>query len=180
MDDIPEARTIPEAAIARMVESVDSDWTLRAAESAERGFCSVYRVTVATDEGARVLYLKSSPDGETWGIPDEARLQAVLAAQTSIPVPEVVWVADEDERFPTPSFLMAARSGEELPYEAVGRFDDDVLRRLARETGRHLAALHAVPTENGIISTMSATLSGTSTPSSSASSRMTSGTGRCA
>ncbi len=61
--------------------------------------------------------MKASPDGETWGIPVEARIQAVLGATTSIPVPEVLGVADEHER----------------------------LRRVARETGRHLGALHSVP-----------------------------------
>lgn len=149
MVDVPEAREISDDGIAAMVASADPTWDLVAATPAERGFCSVYRLTVATDAGERTLYLKSSPDGEAWSIPNEARLQAVLAANTSIPVPEVVWVADAHDEFPTPSYLMTALPGEELPYEAVGELDDGSLRRLARETGEHLGDLHSVPIPDG-------------------------------
>ncbi|WP_135853540.1 phosphotransferase family protein [Halorussus salinus] len=145
MDEIPEAREIPDATLREVVRSVEPEWELREAAPAERGFCSVYRLSVADDEESRELYLKASPDGQTWGLPTEARLQAVLRENTSIPVPEVLGVTDDHDERPTPYYLMRALPGEEVAYERVARLDDDALGRLARETGEYVAQLHAVP-----------------------------------
>lgn len=145
MVDVPEAREVPEQTIEDIVHSSSPGWSLQTVQPAERGFSSVYRVVVCRNSTEREHYLKSSPDGQTWGIPTEARIQAVLTAHTSIPVPEVLSVTDEHESHPTPYFLMRALPGAEVPYERVGRFDDDVLRRLAREVGSYLGELHALP-----------------------------------
>lgn len=149
MDRIPDARTFPDATVERMVQVVDPAWELETAVPVERGFCSVYRLVVADGETRRELYLKASPDGRRWGIPDEARLQAVLDEHTSIPVPTVLGVVDDHDEFPAPFYLMAALPGEALPYEEVCRLDDDRLRRLARETGEYLGQLHSVPAVDG-------------------------------
>ena len=145
MDEIPEAREISDATLAEIVRSIDPTWELRAAVPAERGFCSVYRVVVASDGTTRELYVKASPDGQAWGIRTEARIQAVLNAHTSIPVPEVLSVTDDRETLPTPYYLMSALPGEDVAYERVCRLEDDTLRRLAHETGKYLAELHSVP-----------------------------------
>ncbi|UPW01467.1 phosphotransferase [Halorussus gelatinilyticus] len=145
MDEVPEAREITDATLRELVRSVEPSWELEEAVPAERGFCSVYRVAVADGEESRELYLKASPDGQAWGLSTEARLQAVLDANTSIPVPEVLGVTDNHDERPTPYYLMRALSGEEVAYERVGRLGDDALRRLARETGEYLAQLHSVP-----------------------------------
>jgi hypothetical protein len=145
MDKVPDARKIPDSTLEEVLRVADSAWELREAVPAERGFCSVYRIVVADDETTTELYLKASPDGQEWAVPTEARIQSVLDVRTSIPVPEVVSVTDVHETLPTPHYLMRALPGEEVAYERVGRLEDDVLRRLARETGRYLAELHSVP-----------------------------------
>jgi len=145
MDEIPQAREIPDSTLEELVRVADSAWELREAVPAERGFCSVYRLVVADGGTTTELYLKASPDGKAWAIPTEARIQAVLNAHTSIPVPGVFGVTDDHETLPTPCYLMSALPGEEVDYERVGRLEDDVLRRLARETGQYLAELHSVP-----------------------------------
>jgi len=144
MADTPDAREVPVSAIEEMVEMVDDAWKLQGVDPAQRGFCSTYRVRVATDGPTRVLYLKASPDGQTWGIPVEARIQSILATNTTVPVPEILSVVDDHQRLPTPAYLMSALPGEELPYEAVTTMDDDVLRCLARETGENLGAVHSL------------------------------------
>jgi aminoglycoside phosphotransferase (APT) family kinase protein len=144
MVDTPEAREISPSTLTAMVQQIAPAWTVDSVSRAERGFCSVYRLGVSTDDTERELYLKASPDGEAWGIPVEARIQAVLHENTSIPVPEVLGVADDHERLPTPFYLMGALPGEELPYEQVAYMDDEQLERLATETGRYLGALHSV------------------------------------
>lgn len=145
MVDTPDAREIPDATVETMVQLAEPSWEVQTVTRADRGFCTVYRVVVAGGGESRELYLKASPDGQPWGLPVEARIQAVLDARTSIPVPEVICVVDDHEEFPTPFYLMSALPGEEVPYERVCRLEDDILRRLARETGRYLAELHAVP-----------------------------------
>lgn len=149
MDDIPEAREIAASTVEEMVRAVEPTWELREAVPAERGFCTVYRVVVAADGATRELYLKASPDGQPWAVPTEARIQAVLDERTSIPVPSVLGVTDEDDALPTPYYLMTARPGADVAYERVGRLDDDALRRLAEETGTYLAELHSVPAVDG-------------------------------
>jgi aminoglycoside phosphotransferase (APT) family kinase protein len=144
MDEIPAARDISEPTLSAMLGAVDPSWTLQSATPAERGFCTVYRLDVATDGTTETLYLKSSPDGNPWSIPTEARLQAVLDAHTSIPVPEVLGAVDDHDSFPTPFYLMRALPGSDVDYEHVARFEDDALRRLARQTGDHLAELHSL------------------------------------
>lgn len=141
MTDAPEAREISAGTIERMVRIADPTLEIDAVVPAERGFCAVYRVVTTTSE----FYVKASPDGEPWSIPTEARIQAVIDARTSIPVPAVIAVVDDHDRLPTPFYLMSALPGEERPYEDVGRLDDDTLTRLAGETGRYLAALHSIP-----------------------------------
>lgn len=145
MDDVPEARELSDSTLAEMVRVVSPEWELREATPAERGFCSVFRVVAGDGDRTRELYLKASPDGQSWAIPTEARLQAVIDAHTSIPVPEVLGVTDDHETLPTPYYLMRALPGEDVAYERVGRLADDALRRLARETGEYLAELHSIP-----------------------------------
>lgn len=145
MDEIPEARELPTSTLAAMVRAVDPSLELRSSTPAERGFCTVYRLEVAADGTEQTLYLKASPDGRPWSIPTEARIQAVLDAHTSIPVPSVVGAVDDHDTLPTPFALTRALPGADLDYEHVARFDDDALERLARRTGDHLADLHSVP-----------------------------------
>ncbi|MDS0297934.1 phosphotransferase [Halogeometricum sp. S1BR25-6] len=90
-------------------------------------------------------YLKASPDGEPRSIPAEPRIQSILRARTSMPVPAVRGVVDDHGALPTSYFLMDALPGERVAYERVTRFGDDALRRLARETGEQLGELHSVP-----------------------------------
>jgi len=145
MDEVPDAREITTATVAEMVRAVDPELEVQRATPADRGFCSVFEVVADDGDRTRRLYLKASPDGKPWGIPDEARVQAVLDARTSIPVPEVLGVVDDRESLPTPFYLMTALPGDELPYERVCRLGDDALERLARETGAYLGELHSVP-----------------------------------
>lgn len=145
MDDVPKARAISDATLEAMVHQADPTWELRTATPAERGFCTVYRVVVDGVGEPRECYQKASPDGQAWGIATEARIQAVLDRQTTIPVPEVVSGTDDHDSLPTPFYLMRGQRGEDLAYERVGRLEDDALRRLAKETGTYLGELHSVP-----------------------------------
>lgn len=130
--------------LQRMVGLVDPAWRVREATPAERGFCAVYRLAVETPTSTRACFLKASPDGTESGIPADARILAVLGEHTAIPVPEVLGVVDDHPELPAPFHLTAAMVGSDLPYEAVGRVSDSVLRTVARAVGRHLGELHRV------------------------------------
>ena len=88
-----------------MVHETDPVWELREATPVERGFCPVYRFVVDEGGAPRECYLKASPDGRAWGIPTEARIQAVLDDHTTVPVPEVLSVTDSHDTLPTPIHL---------------------------------------------------------------------------
>ncbi|MFC6907041.1 phosphotransferase family protein [Halalkalicoccus tibetensis] len=145
MDDIPEAREISESTLEEMLQTVNPAWELRDATPAEGGFCSTYQIILSSNNTTRDLYVKASPDGQTYSIPTEARLQATLNTQTTIPVPKVHGITDDHETLPTPYFIMEALAGEAVAYERIGQLEDEALRRLARELGEYLAELHSIP-----------------------------------
>jgi aminoglycoside phosphotransferase (APT) family kinase protein len=128
------------ATVRRMLRAAGVDATVDEVTRTERGFSAVYRAE--TDEGS--LYLKAAPADGSGGIPSEARIQAVLRERTAIPVPSVRGVVDAHDALPAPFFVMEGCPGEELPYEHLAAFDDDAMGRLARDTGRHLGALHGI------------------------------------
>lgn len=138
--DAPDASEHSAATVRRMLRAAGVTAGVDAVTPTERGFSAVYRVE--TDKGT--LYLKAAPEGQSGGIPSESRIQAVLRKHTSVPVPAVRGVVDSHDSLPAPFFVMERCPGEELPYEHLAEFDDDAMRRLARDTGRYLGELHDI------------------------------------
>lgn len=134
---------IPDATIRRMVDLVEPEWELRGTTPVEGGSCAVYRLVLEAGSSTRECFLEASPDGE-WGVPADARVSTLLRARTSIPVPPVIGVVDDHPSVPSPFYVADAMPGSDVPYEAVGRVPDDVLRTTARQLGRHLGELHRV------------------------------------
>lgn len=133
------------ATARRMLRAVGIDDAVASVTPTERGFSAVYRVE--TEGGT--YYLKAAPDGQDAGISSDVRIQSVVHANSRIPVPTVRGGFDAHESLPAPYFVMEACPGETLPYEHVAAFDDDALRRLARDTGRYLGDLHAIDALDG-------------------------------
>lgn len=144
MTDTVEAREIADETVEEMVTVVNDSLEIQQVTLVERGFCSIYRVAAVGPERSRDLYLKASPDGRTWGIPVEARIQAVLSSETTIPVPDILGAVNDHETLPSPFYVMTALPGGALPYEEVAELDDDILGQIARETGHYLAELHSL------------------------------------
>lgn len=132
-------RAIPRPTIEAMVRTISPDLRVREASPADQGHMAVYRLAV---EDRQDLVLKATPDGDSHGIPAEARLLALLGERTSIPVPGVLGAVDDHENLPAPFFLMTAMPGGATSQREVASVPDDRLRRIARDTGRHLAELH--------------------------------------
>ena len=130
--------------LQRMVDLVDPAWTVTAATPAERGFCRVYRLTVAESGETRDCFLKAAPEGAEAGVGADARILAVLDRRTSIPVPEVLGVVDDHAELPSPFYLMTPIPGRELSYERVGWLPDEALETLARGVGAALGELHRI------------------------------------
>ena len=138
--DVPDASEHTAGTLCRMLRAAGVDEEVASVTPTERGFSAVYRV----ETEAETLYLKAAPEGQSGGIPSEARIQAVLHEATAIPVPAVRGVVDSHESLPAPFFVMAACRGQELPYDYLTEFDDEAMRRLARDTGRYLGELHGI------------------------------------
>jgi aminoglycoside phosphotransferase (APT) family kinase protein len=135
---------LPEATVRRMVRLVDPDWTVEDVTTIERGFSRVSRVVVDTGDGRRECILKATPAADDAGTAADARVTAALDSHTPVPVAAILGAVDEHESVPAPFYLAEAVEGRELDYAAVGWFDDDELRALARDTGAALAALHGL------------------------------------
>lgn len=142
-------RTIPRETLARMVRTVRPEATVRRADPAEDGHLAVYHVTLETPDGTTETVLKASPDGERHGVDTEARLLAVVADRTTVPVPAVLGAVDAHGSLPAPFFLMERLDGEKRSKRAIVDLPEASLRRLSRETGRYLAELHAVDGPDG-------------------------------
>lgn len=129
-----------------MVEAVESNWRIAAATAAasEAGHHAVYNLDVETPEGVRECYLKATPEEKPGTLSLEARLLAIVGAQSDVPVSSVHGVVDEGDELRAPFVLMAAMPGEARSRLVTGSLPLDRHRALARDVGRHLAGLHAI------------------------------------
>ncbi|NHN58828.1 MULTISPECIES: phosphotransferase family protein [Halorussus] len=133
--------------VPHMVAEIAPDWSVQRIRPTEEGSDSVFLLTVATPRGRREVVLKAFA-GEAVSpsvARSEPRVLELLAAETEIPVPEVIGSVDDHPDLPAPFFV-----AERLPGEnGSGRFQDfstDALARVLGEAGEHLAQLHEVRT----------------------------------
>ncbi|NEU57231.1 phosphotransferase [Halorussus sp. MSC15.2] len=126
-----------------MVAAVAPEWSVERVRPSEEGTDCVSFLTVVTPEGRREVVLKAFL-GEGVDSPvarSEPRVLELLAAETEIPVPEVVGFVDDRPDLPTPFFLAERVPGE----NGSGRFADlsvGALERVLADAGTHLAELH--------------------------------------
>lgn len=130
--------------LERMIAAIDPEWRVREATAAEAGHHAVYRLALETPAGERECYLKATPEEKPPTVDTETRLLAILDAHTTIPVPTVYGAVDEHDELPAPYAVVEAMPGEAHLRTALPEFPRDTHRAVARETGRHLAELHAV------------------------------------
>lgn len=130
----------------RAISEITSEWRIRtaAASPSEAGHHAVYRLTIDTPEGVRECYLKATPEEKSPSVDLEARILAVLGSRTALPVPTVYGAIDAHDELPTPCVLLEAMPGEATTRTGVASLSEGRYRRIARETGRYLADLHAV------------------------------------
>jgi aminoglycoside phosphotransferase (APT) family kinase protein len=136
--------TLTRHELDRLTDAIVPEWRIREAAPAEAGHHAVYRLAFDAPDGDRTAYLKATPEGKALSVDLEARLLALLGERTSIPVPDVYGVVDEHPDLPAPFALLAAMPGEAIPRTELPELSDERLAGIARRTGRHLAALHAV------------------------------------
>lgn len=85
----PDCR-VTTAELERMVQRIDSEWTVEADAPVRSGRHGTHRLRVETDSGPRRVVLKASVDDEEYC--HEARLLTILEANTALPVPSVLGV----------------------------------------------------------------------------------------
>lgn len=132
-----------------MLATIEPGASIRSANAVDAGHHAVYTLTVDTDAGEREWYLKATPSEKLASVNREARLLAILEKHTEIPVPAVRGVVDEHETLPAPYLVVEAMPGTTHPRTMLPSISDDELEGIARETGRHLAAVHQVPAVDG-------------------------------
>lgn len=135
--------------VERMVDTLDLDWRVVEATPAEEGYLPVYRLTVETEAGERDCVLKAAGEDGPGGVDLEARLLAGVGANTEIPVPTVHGSVETHPSLRTPFFLMSGLGGETVPNAAIADVPERAHRRVARTSGRHLAALHRLGAVDG-------------------------------
>jgi aminoglycoside phosphotransferase (APT) family kinase protein len=111
-----------------------------------------YRITIASDDGERIVCMRRAPGGGM-EIPDEERINPGLAVeaqlmrcarQAGVPEPEVYHVLQEEDGLGE-GFLMEWLEGEALGAR-IARSPElaDVRPKLAYECGQVLARIHAI------------------------------------
>lgn len=135
--DEPTPGAVVEAASARLDRSVAS------VTPYEEGMNAVYRVAFADGPDA---VLKAGTRTEGSKLLSGPALIERLRRETDLPVPNVLAVApDGDEHVACAYFLMEHIGGRREPD--VNALSESEHRRLVREAGAHLAAIHGVPYE---------------------------------
>lgn len=141
---MPEDSSLSRPLVSRMVATIAPAWDVADSTPVAAGHHDVHRLVVATPAGERTCYLKSTPDGQGSSVSLEASLLTGIESAAAIPVPEVVGVVDEHDAFPAPYAIFGAVPGTIHSRTDLATMHDGVLRRIARDSGRYLAALHAV------------------------------------
>ncbi|GAB3670335.1 phosphotransferase family protein [Halopiger thermotolerans] len=137
--------TVERSDLERMVAAVEPTWSVERVRPSDEGSAAVHFLTVDTPDGSRDVVVKAFTGGVVSPAVARAepRLLERLAAETAIPVPEVVGYVDDHPTLPAPFFV-----AERLPGEnGANRFDDlstAALERVFAQAGRHLAELHSV------------------------------------
>lgn len=140
---------IPVNDIERMIQAIEPSWRLVDASQTAGGHHAVYRLTVETADATREAYLKATPADKEPTVDLEARVVRLLERHTDIPVPSVLGIVDEHDTFPAPFVLQDALPGNTVMRTAIDSIPDETLRGIARQTGRHLASVHALRPING-------------------------------
>lgn len=135
-------RTLSHDSITEAVHEIRPSWTVLDVTPAEHGHHIVYFLDVETKTGERRTVLKATPEGKSPVCGNEARMQAILDAHTSIPVPEVFGVVDEHDDLPAPFLLQSHLDGANYRGDIIRELSTTDVERLARTTGRYLAELH--------------------------------------
>lgn len=154
--------------IERLVSIVDSNWVVERVEPADSGELAVVHCEVTTDTGRRSCVLKANDLDGGRGIPLEARVTALLADRTTVPVPKPLGVIDgpdsaasagssdpddapvtddspvSDDSLPVPALLSRELPGVPFQRSALAELSDATLESVARQVGAALAQVHAV------------------------------------
>jgi len=137
-------RTLSTDAINEAVQLIEPNWNVVDAIPAEHGHHIVYVLNLSTEASTQRAVLKATPDGKSPVCGKEARMQAILDAHTTIPVPEVYGVVDEHDSLPAPFLLQSHLEGSNYRGDIIREFSASEIERLARSTGRYLADLHSL------------------------------------
>lgn len=146
-DWTPADRDVTDDAVREMVAELRPAWTVERVERADEGTDFVGALDVATLRGDRRVVLKATTSD--WVDPAVARAEPRLlervGRETTIPVPEVYGFCDAHDALPAPFYLLEYVDGETLEGDA-GVLAEDAVRRVLREAGANLAALHDLGT----------------------------------
>lgn len=137
-------RTLSTDAITKSVQIIEPTWDVIDATPAEHGHHIVYFLNLATEDGEQRAVLKATPDGKSPVCGKEARMQAILDAHTTIPVPEVFGVVDEHDDLPSSFLLQSHLKGTNYRGDIIQELSTSDVERLARSTGHYLAELHSL------------------------------------
>lgn len=130
--------------LSRMINPIAPASQIREATPVDLGHHIVYRLTIEFSDVDRVCYLKATPKDKDPTVNLEARLLAILAEHTEIPVPGIYGAVDEHNDLPAPYILLEAMPGEVQFRTELPSMSDQFMREIAYETGRYLAELHAL------------------------------------
>lgn len=136
---------VTDEAVRGMVRALEPSWTVTEIDRSGRGTDFVAVLEVETPAGERTVVLKATT--AEWISPEvaraEPRLQALVARETTVPVPTVIGYCDDHDAYPAPFFLMEYVAGAN--YEGRPReLPPDARERILRDAGRNLAQLHAL------------------------------------
>lgn len=138
---------ISASVLREMVGNLKPDWTVREHTQMELGIDSVYELAVDTATGQRQVVLKATTtDGfPTAAASAEPRIMERIAAETSVPVPEVFGICDDHPDYPSPYYLMDFVEGETLESD-IARLSPDARERIVSTAGHHLGEIHDLGT----------------------------------
>ena len=132
---------LTEPVVRRVVSNRKDEWTVTGVDGIPGSANSLYAVDLSTPNGERTVICKCNQNTAPAAFRTEPYLLEAIGRRTTVPVPEVLAVADDGSEDVGSLFVMEQCDGTGVATRAR-ELEPAVRERIARDAGRYLGQIH--------------------------------------
>ncbi|NGM68531.1 phosphotransferase [Natronolimnobius sp. AArcel1] len=132
---------LTESAVRRVVSDCRDEWTVTGVDGIPGSANSLYAVDLSSANRERTVICKCSQNTAPVAFRPEPYLLEAISRRTTVPVPAVLAVVEDDSEDAGPLFVMEQCDGEGVATRAR-ELEPAIRERIARDAGRYLGQIH--------------------------------------